>query len=521
MPRTGDHRLTHLPTLTRPLGPSLTASQHAANRVFLGLVLAAALAVRLFVVATHSYIAHPDETFQYLEPAHRLAFGSGVITWEYRDGIRSWLLPGLIAGVMRAVALVDPDPAAYVTTLRVLCVLASLSVPFVGFQLAARRFGPAAGLLTGLLCAFALDVVYFAPVIMTEPLAADAALLAIWLGDGADRPTRRRLIGSGLLFGLALSLRYQYAPALAVAALLQHARAPRRLAIVAAATIAVAMPALGLLDQVTWGAPFQSVWLNYLRNATQGISTAMGAEPWWYYAGYYYLACIAASPLLGFAALGGLRVPALGGAVLCTVILHSLVAHKELRFVFLATAGMPILIGIGLAVLLNAIPRLRPTATGAPVAAAVALAVAGATGLATYQSATPADAWHRDRAMLQATAAARLYPGACGLGIRSIWVYRSGGYTYWHRDLPIYFETWDDAQKLDGTTFRLHLASVLAGRPVATYPGSALAANADKFNVMVGPPTDGLPGLSRLACYGSGSVDDAEYCVFARPGGCA
>jgi hypothetical protein len=96
----------------------------------------------------------------------------------------------------------------------------------------------------------------------------------------------------------------------------------------------------------------------------------------------------------------------------------------------------------------------------------------------------------------------------------------TGGYTYWHRDLPIYFETWDDAQKLDGTTFRLRLTSVLDGHPVATYPGAALAAHADRFNVMIGHPADGLPGFSRRACHGSGSVDDPEYCVFARPGGC-
>ena len=36
------------------------------------------------------------------EPAHRLAFGTGVITWEYIDGIRSWLLPSVIAAIMRA-----------------------------------------------------------------------------------------------------------------------------------------------------------------------------------------------------------------------------------------------------------------------------------------------------------------------------------------------------------------------------------------------------------------------------------
>ncbi len=30
---------------------------------------------------------------QYLEPAHRLAFGNGVIYWEYFYSARSWLVP--------------------------------------------------------------------------------------------------------------------------------------------------------------------------------------------------------------------------------------------------------------------------------------------------------------------------------------------------------------------------------------------------------------------------------------------
>ena len=111
---------------------SLPASEATARRAGLRLVLLVALGVRLWIVATHSYVVWPDETFQYLEPAHRLVFGSGIITWEFLDGIRSWFLPGIVGGVMWLVAQAYPDPRAYVAVLRVLCVRASLSVPFVG-----------------------------------------------------------------------------------------------------------------------------------------------------------------------------------------------------------------------------------------------------------------------------------------------------------------------------------------------------------------------------------------------------
>jgi len=503
---------------------SLPASEATARRAGLRLVLLVALGVRLWIVATHSYVVWPDETFQYLEPAHRLVFGSGIITWEFLDGIRSWFLPGIVGGVMWLVAQAYPDPRAYVAVLRVLCVLASLSVPFVGYQLAVRRFGVATALLAGLLCALASETVYFAPVILTEPLATDAALLAIWCGDAAagPPPSRRRLLAAGLLFGLAASLRYQYAPILGVVALLQYGRSPRRLAVVAAGGIAVVLLAVGVLDALTWGSPFQSVWLNFLRNAAQGVSGAMGTEAWFYYPAYYLVAwSVLATALLACAAYGAVRVPVLGVVVLGTIALHSLTPHKELRFVFLATACMPMLVGIGLGGLLERLPRLRPAAVGLPVAAGAALLVSAYTAVATYHSTVTLDAWHRERSTLEATAAARSYPGACGLGIRSMRVYESGGYTYWHRNFPIYFEIWDEAQQLGHLAFRIRLENVLAGQPVPQHPYAALAANTDKFNVMVGTRNDGLPGFSEGACYGEGSDNDPAYCVFTRPGGCS
>ena len=480
-------------------------------------ILLLALTVRLWVVATHTYLASPDETFQYLEPAHRLAFGSGVITWEYIDGIRSWLLPGAIAGIMRGVALFASGPEAYVMTLRVLCVLASLAVPYAGYRLAERHAGREAAFAAGLLCAFWPQAVYFAPVIMTEPLATDAALLAIWLGD--DSRSTRRLLLAGALFGLAGALRYQYVPVLGVVAVVQHARHVRPFLLVAAGGIAVVVLFLGVLDAATWGMPFHSVWFNYLRNGPQGVSSAMGAEPWSYYLEYFLVAWGALTPvLLVLAGYGAVRVPVLAVAAIGTIGLHALVPHKELRFIVLASACIPTLLGIGLA---SVLARLKLTDRRRGVAAAVsALAVALFLAVSTTSYATKPDAWHRDRSLLQATAAARAMPEVCGLAIRTAWVYRTGGYSYWHRDAPIYFETWNRAQVLPGSAFRLRLIGVLNGQTVPQYPGAAMAAHTGKFNAIVGTHTDGLPGFTEHSCYGAGTVDDPIWCLFTRPGGC-
>ncbi|XP_030385200.1 GPI mannosyltransferase 3 isoform X2 [Scaptodrosophila lebanonensis] len=74
-------------------------------------VFALILAVRLasvFVVKTY-YV--PDEYWQSLEVAHKLTFGYGYLTWEWVQGIRSYIYPLLIAGVYKLLALLQLDSA--------------------------------------------------------------------------------------------------------------------------------------------------------------------------------------------------------------------------------------------------------------------------------------------------------------------------------------------------------------------------------------------------------------------------
>ena len=69
------------------------------------LAVAAGLRIAAFdLYATH----HPDEALQYIEQAHRLVFGYGVVPWEFRYDIRSWLIPLLVAGPMQLGAWIDP-----------------------------------------------------------------------------------------------------------------------------------------------------------------------------------------------------------------------------------------------------------------------------------------------------------------------------------------------------------------------------------------------------------------------------
>ena len=65
-----------------------------AAQVALIAALAAGAALRLAFAFSDDGIYWPDEIYKTLEPAHRVAFGYGLIPWEFVKGASSWLLPG-------------------------------------------------------------------------------------------------------------------------------------------------------------------------------------------------------------------------------------------------------------------------------------------------------------------------------------------------------------------------------------------------------------------------------------------
>ena len=63
-------------------------------------LLALALLIRVAAIIMFPSIHHPDENFQLFEPAHRLAFGTGVEQWEFSlAGTRTLIPPFLYAGI--------------------------------------------------------------------------------------------------------------------------------------------------------------------------------------------------------------------------------------------------------------------------------------------------------------------------------------------------------------------------------------------------------------------------------------
>lgn len=103
-------------------------------------VLALILAIRLssvFVVQTW-YV--PDEYWQSLEVAHKLAFGYGALTWEWERGIRNYLHPTIIAGFYKVLELLKIDyPQLVVLGPRFLQALLSSAADYAFYKWSGER----------------------------------------------------------------------------------------------------------------------------------------------------------------------------------------------------------------------------------------------------------------------------------------------------------------------------------------------------------------------------------------------
>lgn len=92
-----------------------------------------ALTVRsLSLLLPHTFF-QPDEFYQAFEPAHRLVFGYGHLTWEWRDlphvasgswwvdaieggRMRGWIWPGVFAGVYKGLQLSGLDQTSLIVS---------------------------------------------------------------------------------------------------------------------------------------------------------------------------------------------------------------------------------------------------------------------------------------------------------------------------------------------------------------------------------------------------------------------
>ena len=100
-------------------------------------------------------------------------------------------------------------------------------------------------------------------------------------------------------------------------------------------------------------------------------------------------------------------------------------------------------------------------------------------------------------------------------------VFETGGYSYLHRDVPLYLETFEPVLHIPPSPVPLPLAMIFRGAPLRQFSGSAFPENIRYFNGLIASADNGLAGYAPVACFSDVLRGGRPMlCLFRRPGGC-
>jgi phosphatidylinositol glycan class B len=433
---------------------------HAAPQAFLpvskivyGLMFVGLLLRVWFALITQN-VDHPDEIFQYLEPAHRLVFGYGFTTWEFRFGARSWLIPLFVSIPLYLCQLLHlSGPAFYIPAVKVVFCLVSTSLIFSSYTIARNIFSERAGLIAAVLATFWYELIYFA----FRPLAdvQSTYFLVLAMAFLVDRNKRGRPYLFALCAGLSTILRMQYAPVLALMLLLTFFRWPRIRSFICVGIYAVVLLLAGLLDYITWGSFFASYSNTILFMAMRDVGVLFGpSRPLFWHierllstSGGLLLAAFAVSCYF----FRRFWLPTTAIAVV--LVLHSFSPSKEYRYIFAAVPLMLIVAAMLFDFWLTKNPGLNKSKTPliSGFVALLAVSFAGYENLLPNENTTfPFTPLSQNQPYFKAFQYLSGQQDLAALLIDGRAIYQCGGYYYLHRDVPIYralveFQTCDQA----------------------------------------------------------------------------
>ena len=436
-------------------------------------------------------ISHADEIMQYLEQAKRLATGSGIVPWEYRYGARNGLIAQLLAVPWWLGERLAPGTlSAMLATRWTALGLTLLTLP-AAWKLGALRSRNHA-LAALFVAALWYESVLFSTLLLSEVLAT--GLIALGAALLLDEQ-RRHLRWAGLLLGLGVLLRLQYAPFAAVLAL-----ACLRLDLKAWAQLLLGGLAAGLVgaasDLAMGRLPFAWVWVNFTFNIGESRAARFGANGPFDYAAWLWLHLGPAAPLiLAGALLAPPRYRPLLWAALANLAVHSLIAHKEYRFVWLSTFVILVLAAIASVSLTERLAARR----GQTLKAGYLIGLGGLWLIASVAAEARSGGARvlRGGAPIPLAALAGTERGGiCGIALPDQWRAHLVP-ALLPGEVPLYVAP---MRVLDGGE---------------TLPATlTAAANALVFPALPG----GAPGYREITCKTNGTV---RACLYVRPGSCA
>jgi hypothetical protein len=387
----------------------------------------------------------PDEIYQSLEQAHRLVFKVGFIPWEFRDGARSWLFPALLALPLKLADMmgVINSGVEVVVVARTLMLALSVWSTACAMRIAEKLSGESAAIIAGSASVLLPTMAVFGARTMSEIAAAPLITCSAYLLLSPQKSHRAAWAGG--LMGLSAFFRYQNALLALIFVIALVRRSTWRSATAYIVVGLMVAMAGGLIDRVIWGEWFHSLIVYLKFNVIEGKASSFGTAPALFYFKYLWASCH--WPILIFAA--GILVIAREAwlfvfAVVLFLCVHSLIPHKELRFI---VPILPLAVALGAAGIGKALALVlqRRQWIGAWSVALICSVVwvhqlrkltledigYGGPGVPVFG---------RNERYNRALWEVGKQPDACGLAIIGSSIYYLGGYAYLHRNIPVYTE---------------------------------------------------------------------------------
>ncbi|KAI7903719.1 Alg9-like mannosyltransferase family-domain-containing protein [Cokeromyces recurvatus] len=290
---------------------------------------------------------NPDEYWQSQEVAHNLVFGNGYLTWEWREKIRSFAHPIIIAALYKLIQWMGLDNTQLLVVVpRYFQAVLTAMADVATFTLAKKVIGNqiAPFILFTSLCSWfnffmaartlsnSIEMVFTILALNYWPLTGHCSLrnyrIALILASIACvmRPTNALI---WLFLGIHLLIISPYRV---------------KLAMNAAGVVSIVLLLNTLLDTRlftgVWSFKVFTPWLFFKTNVINSISLFYGVHTWhWYLTQGIPVILTTFLPFVGF----GLyrmdkaiydRIKILLGLTIWMIIVYSLLPHKEFRFIF-------------------------------------------------------------------------------------------------------------------------------------------------------------------------------------------
>ncbi|GMY35497.1 GPI mannosyltransferase 3 isoform X2 [Fagus crenata] len=284
---------------------------------------------------------NPDEHWQALEVAHRIAFGYGHLTWEWKKGIRSYLHPVLFAVLYKVLSLLGLDTPWFMTRApRLLQAIFSAVGDLYLYKLSDVLFGDRVAKWALFAQSANWFMIFCFPRTLSNNVETVLTLVGLYHWPCMRvSPTKVPLVSRkwGLaIAALAFSIRPTSAIIWVYVGLLELFVTHNKLRFIFLEVVPIGMLVLGLtclLDRLMYGS-WVLVPLNFLKfNFLSSGGDYYGTHKWHWYFTQGFLVMVFTFLPFSIAGIMQSKQWKLSGLIAWVLGLYSVLGHKEFRFV--------------------------------------------------------------------------------------------------------------------------------------------------------------------------------------------